>query len=247
MKPVQNITIAAAIIVGSIQAAGASFGIGAGIGASTDLYRDYDNKILPLPIVNYDSSTFYFRGLGGGYYLFKGPNDRLSVDLYYLPLQFKPSDANNWRMKQLDKRKSTAMAGVSYRHTESWGIIKASLSADILDNNEGFLGDIAYLYPLELNRTTITAGIGATWASEDYNRYYFGISGHESTRSGLARYKPDDSWSPYLEMNVNHNINSSWSVSLNGRVTRLSDEIKDSPMVDSDYLATGFVGVHYQF
>jgi outer membrane protein len=247
MKLTNKVALTAAVALGSIQAANASFGLGAGVGVSTELYRDYDRTILPIPLINYDSDNFYFRGLGGGYHLFKDAKDQLSLNAYYMPLEFKPGDTDYQPMKQLDKRKSSIMAGIVYRHTEQWGIIRTSLSADVLGHSDGILGDVAYLYPLEFNRITLSAGAGVTWASKQYNKYYFGVSGNESARSGLATYKPSDSWSPYLEMNVHHQIDANWSVNMNGRVTKLPDEVKDSPMIDTNYNSVLFVGMNYMF
>lgn len=239
--------IITAIAICSVQAASASVGIGVGVGMSSQLYRDYDRAVLPLPVINYDSDTFHFHGLGGGYYLFKDKKDQLSLNAYYMPLQFKPSDTDYQPMKKLDKRKSSVMAGVSYRHHEEWGIFRTSLSADVLGNNDGVLADFAYLYPLEFNNFTVSAGAGVTWASKQYNKYYFGVSSGESARSGLSQYKPSDSWSPYVEMNIHHKIDASWSVNMNGRITKLSDEVKDSPMIDTNYNSVLFVGINYQF
>jgi MipA family protein len=39
-------------------------------------------------------------------------------------------------------------------------------------------------------KTTLTAMVGATWASDDYMRSYFGVSSAQSVRSGLAAYGP---------------------------------------------------------
>lgn len=235
------------LLLASAHTANANFGLGLGVGFSTEIYHDYDRTILPLPLINYESDSFYFRGLGGGYHVYKDAQNELSLNAYYLPMRFDPDDTDNRAMKLLDKRKSTLMAGVRYQHSADWGIIKAAFSGDTLSNNEGFLADMSYSYPLHLNRTTITAGAGVTWASKKYNQYYFGISEAESARSGLSRYKPDDSWSPYVEMNVNHKFDNHWTASVGGRLTHLSDEVKDSPMVSRTYNTTMFVGVNYQF
>lgn len=239
--------ITAMLALAGVHSANASFGLGLGVGFSSELYHDYDRKILPMPLINYESNSFYFNGLGGGVYLLKDQQNELALNAYYLPMSFDPDDTDNRAMKLLDKRKSTMMAGIRYKHSADWGVIKAAFSADTLGNNEGLLADMSYSYPFHLNQFTISAGAGVLWASKKYNQYYFGVSNAESARSGLNSYKPGDSWSPYIEMTVHHKIDNNWSASLAGRITQLSDEVKDSPMVSRSYNSTMFVGVSYNF
>ncbi len=79
---------------------------------------------------------------------------------------------------------------------------------------------------------TLTPGIGVEWNSDNQNEYYYGVSKHESNRSGMRSYDPDSSWNPYLELAANYRFLGDWSVYGIARYTRLSDEITDSPMVD---------------
>lgn len=89
-------------------------------------------------------------------------------------------------MKQLDKRRGTLMAGLDYFHSASWGILRTSVVADTLGYSDGYLWDNTYLYRFELGDWSLTPGVGVTWSSERLNRYYFGISGKEASRSGLG-------------------------------------------------------------
>jgi outer membrane protein len=66
--------------------------------------------------VTYEGDNFWFRGLGGGYYLWNDNADKLSVMAYYDPMHFKPGDSDNNQLRRLDKRKSSMMAGLSYVH-----------------------------------------------------------------------------------------------------------------------------------
>ncbi|PWC10301.1 MipA/OmpV family protein [Brenneria corticis] len=225
----------------------AEVSLGLGAAGSTSVYRGDDNHVYPLPMLNYESESFYFRGLGGGYYLWNDGANKLSLTAYYLPLGFKPGDSDDVRMKQLDKRRSTLMAGAAYEHSAEWGQIRTVLAGDTLDYSNGLIWDSAYLYRFTLGDLNITPGIGASWFSENMNRYYYGVSSKESARSGFNRYRPGDGWAPYVELSANYQINPSWSAWAVGRYTRLSDEAKDSPIVDSSYSALLSLGVSYRF
>lgn len=226
-------------------AADVSLGVGA-LG-STSVYRGDDSHVYPFPMLNYESERFYFRGLGGGYYLWNDGENQLSLTAYYLPLGFKPGDNDDARMQQLDKRRGTLMAGAAYRHLAEWGEIRTVLAGDTLDYSNGIIWDTAYLYHFTMGDLNITPGIGASWFSENMNRYYYGVSSQESTRSGFSRYRPGDGWSPYVELSANYRLTPNWSVWAVGRYIRLSDETKDSPIVDSSYSAVMGAGVSYRF
>lgn len=79
-------------------------------------------------MINYESDNFWFRGLGGGLYLWNDTNDKLSVTAYWSPMYFKPGDSDSEQMRRLDKRKSTVMAGLSYEHYTQYGFLRTALS-----------------------------------------------------------------------------------------------------------------------
>lgn len=223
------------------------FSVGAGVGVLETPYKDYDRKVVPVPVITYEGDDFWFRGLGGGYYLWNDESDKLSVTAYYSPFEFKPKDSDNWQLRQLDKRKATLMAGLSYVHNTQYGFLRTSLAGDTLDNSNGISWDLAWLYRYTNGGLTLTPGIGVEWSSENMNEYYYGISGKESRRSGLDRYDPDSDWSPYLELSASYKLSDDWSVYGVGRYTHLSSEVKDSPMVDKSWTGALSAGVTYSF
>lgn len=223
------------------------FSVGAGVGVLEAPYKDYDRTVVPVPVITYEGDDFWFRGLGGGYYLWNDESDKLSITAYYSPFEFKPKDSDDRQLRQLDKRKATLMAGLSYVHNTQYGFLRTSLAGDTLDNSNGVSWDLAWLYRYTNGGLTLTPGIGVEWSSENMNEYYYGVSGKESRRSGLDRYDPDSDWSPYLELSASYKLNDDWSLYGTGRYTRLSSEVKDSPMVDKSWAGALSAGVTYSF
>lgn len=224
-----------------------NFSVGAGVGVLETPYKDYDRDVVPVPVITYEGDDFWFRGLGGGYYLWSDESDKLSITAYYSPFEFKPKDSDNWQLRRLDKRKATLMAGLSYVHNTQYGFLRTSLAGDTLDNSNGISWDLAWLYRYTNGGLTLTPGIGLEWSSENMNEYYYGVSGKESRRSGLDRYDPDSDWSPYLELSASYKLTDAWSVYGVGRYTHLSSEVKDSPMVDKSWAGALSAGVTYSF
>lgn len=221
--------------------------LGAGVGVIQHPYKQYSNDVLPVPVLTYESENFWFRGLGGGYYLWNDGTDQLSLTAYWLPMYFKPSDSDSHKLRRLDSRHSTLMAGVSWFHHTQYGSLRTTLSGDTLDKSNGLIWDLGWIYRYTNGNLTLTPGIGVEWNSDNMNDYYYGVSHKESRKSGLRDYSADGGWNPYLELSANYRFLGNWSVYGTARYTRLSDEITDSPMVDKSWTGLLSTGVTYTF
>lgn len=247
ISKLKTLAIIASAMVCAHSAQAGSWSLGASALVSPDPYRGYQDRVYPVPIINYDGDDFYFHTLLAGYNLWKDQQNKLSLIAYYSPLHYKPGDSDDDRMKQLDKRRSTMMAGVAFTHRAEWGSIRTAFSGDTLNNSNGLVGDIAYLYKFQVDSWSFAPGIGVNWNSSNQNQYYYGINGDESRRSTFNTYKPSDSRSPYVELSTNYNINANWNAFFTGRYLRLDSEVKDSPMVDKSYNGMLWTGVTYTF
>jgi Outer membrane protein V len=221
--------------------------LGAGVGVIQHPYKQYSNDVVPVPVLTYESENFWFRGLGGGYYLWNDGTDQLSLTAYWLPMYFKPSDSDSHKLRRLDSRHSTLMAGVSWFHHTQYGSLRTTLSGDTLDKSNGLIWDLGWIYRYTNGNLTLTPGIGVEWNSDNMNDYYYGVSHKESRKSGLRDYSADGGWNPYLELSANYRFLGNWSVYGTARYTRLSDEITDSPMVDKSWTGLLSTGVTYTF
>lgn len=241
--------VLAALTAGTMNSAFAEgkWSLGAAALIESFPYKGVDTKVYPAPIIGYEGEDFYFRGFNAGYYLWNDKTDKLSVAAWYNPLHFRPKDSDDRALRQLDRRKSTMMAGLSYAHYTQYGYLRTILGGDVLGESEGITWDLAWLYRYSNGALTIIPGIGATWNSENQNDYYYGVSRGESSRTGVNRYDADSDWNPYVELTVNYALNDSWSVYGMGRYIHLGSEIKDSPMVDTSWSGVMLTGVTYSF
>jgi outer membrane protein len=71
--------------------------VGAGVGVINSPYKQYDRDVYPVPVITYEGDNVWFRGLGGGYYLWNDKADKLSIMAYYDPTHFKPGDSDSTR------------------------------------------------------------------------------------------------------------------------------------------------------
>ncbi|HCT5880523.1 TPA: MipA/OmpV family protein [Morganella morganii] len=220
-----------------------------GFGGAAELYpyKGVDSDLTMVPIFNYNGDVFFVRGTMAGLYLWNTPVDALSLNINYSPLHFKSSDSNDAKLKYLNDRRSTAMAGVTYNYNASWGIVRTSFSFDILNKSNGVISDVAYLYKWSMNQLTLTPGFGIGWKDKKFNNYYYGVSVDEAKKSGLENYDAGGGVSPFIEFSAGYNMYNNFNMFVTGRYTKIDGDIKNSPMLDKSYSGFVFTGITYSF
>jgi outer membrane protein len=213
---------------------------------SPNPYHDYDNKILPLPMVNYDGKSFYVHGLTFGYRLFKSGSDEFSIVASPLAYRFNHDDTSDPNLRQVSNREFAGLAGVAWQHRADWGIVQASAQTVFIGHGGGVF-DANYSYPLVEGRLTLIPMAGMTYNTSGVNNYYYGISGSDAQSSGLPFYRAGGGSLPYLGMTATYRLFRSWQASGGVRFTLLPEAIKDSPMVDTDHTQSYFVSLSYIF
>lgn len=226
-------------------------GLSLGVGASysTSVYKDYDENVFPLPLVNYDNNVFFIHGLSAGAYLYQDEYNVLQASVSYYAQEFDPDDANNSQMKLLDKRDGTAMGAVSYTFRSPLGNITSSLAIDVLDETDGgIMASAQYNYPIPFTQQLIIIPeVGIKYTNSDMNQHYYGVSSGESARSGLTAYDPGSAITPYFGVTFRYSVSDTLDAFVSSRYQVLPDEIQDSPMVDSSHTIQTIAGISYQF
>lgn len=234
------------LLVPSVYSQGFSVGIAAGTAESP--YKDYDEGGFAFPNISYEDDLFYIRGMSAGLKAYSDDKNQLAITVSYDPFSFDPDKTDDQKLRRLDKRDATLMAGFQLTHNENWGSVKAGISGDTLNNSNGMKGDLAYLYRFAASKAwTLTPMLGAEWNSKKTNSYYYGIASTEALRSGLSTYNTSDSWQPYLALSTRYAINKKWDTSLSAKIISLSDEIKNSPMVDQSDIGQFSISLSYHF
>ena len=76
--------------------------------------------------------------------------------------------------------------------------------------------------------------VGSTWSNGSYMRSYFGVTPHESARSGLSTYSPSAGWSDMsLRLSGEVQLNERWRLSGEVIGARLIGDAGASPIVQS--------------
>ncbi|HHO0850063.1 TPA: MipA/OmpV family protein [Escherichia coli] len=221
--------------------------IGAGAAYNESPYRGYNENTKAIPLISYEGDSFYVRQTTLGFILSQSEKNELSLTASWMPLEFDPADNDDYAMQQLDKRDSTAMAGVAWYHHERWGTVKASAAADVLDNSNGWVGELSVFHKMQIGRLSLTPALGVLYYDENFSDYYYGISESESRRSGLASYSAQDAWVPYVSLTAKYPIGENVVLMASAGYSELPEEITNSPMIDRNESFTFVTGVSWRF
>lgn len=246
MKKIFATTLLTMMAAGAVSAQDASVGFGTHVWFSE--YKGVDAAVYPLPLVHFENNSFYVKNLGAGAYLFKNDRHEVTLGVGFMPLYFKADDSDDRRMKRLDDRKLSMSGRVGYVFKSEFGRFSADVEVDALGRSDGVLATVAYAYPHQAGSLSIVPVVALTWASANFNDYYYGVSAKESRRSGLAAYDADSGVTPMAGLLVDYRFDPHWSVYGTTSATFLSNEAKDSPMTDGESVRWGVgAGIKYHF
>ncbi|RKS86036.1 outer membrane scaffolding protein for murein synthesis (MipA/OmpV family) [Orbus hercynius] len=239
--------ITTSLIIASFSAQATPISVGLGASWTDSPYKGYGAVYYPLPHIVFENEVFFINNFTAGAYLYNDNNQKISLGLSYLPLQFKPSDSDNHQMKQLDKRHSTVVAEARYSIATQYGNFATGIGADILNESNSVLIGASYSYPISGDRWVIEPKVGFLWANDKHNDYYYGVSHSEATRSGLAYHDAKSSFTPYVSLIGSYTLTQSFSTYVGVRVDKLTGDAKNSPMIANSTIPSVFAGINYSF
>ena len=116
----------------------------------------------------------------------------------------------------------------------------------------GNLLEIKVGYLRELTpRLTAIAQLLTVHTDAKYNRSYFGVSGADASLTGLAEFTPGSAFKEFgATLILNRHMGGPWYAGVTTTVTRLSNELADSPIVEQhgsriQWLSGLFVTYHF--
>lgn len=221
-----------------------------GVNASFNQYAyAQDGDITVLPQAFYDNNRVYIEGAEAGVYGLKDGTNEWRVSLGYDSRSFDAGEANTEALRELNDRDASVMVGTSYMRITPYGGFKGQIETDVMGNSDGTTVKVAHLSKLKYadDKVTVYPEVGLLWADDKYNKYYYGVDAAESARSGIGQYTPNSSINPYLNISASYDINSHFSAFVSQYLEYMSDEQRNSPLVDSRIDSKTKVGFNYQF
>lgn len=231
------------------------WGIGVATAVSDSVYAGEGTRVLPIPLLSYETPRFHFRGLTAGWRV--AGDDALEVSLL-AKARLDGFDADDLGRRQLaangvdrdalsDRDKGLDL-GLGMDWSGRGGKLQLELLSDATNRSGGQEASLQYGYPLRIGATALTPQIGASWQSADLADYYYGTLEREIAR-GAPRYRPGAVTVPHLGVSLLRPLGTRWALVGNARYSRLPSALADSPLVQAgtDGSLSLFVGVSRGF
>ena len=215
-----------------------------GVASLAQPYGGDDNRIIPIPLVNYLGRSLTIAGPRIEYEVGRRDWIRFSVLGRYRFAGYDAKDSP--RLTGMEDRDDTLEVGFALRHDlfDTQVTLRAQLTADVLDKHGGAELELALNRTFRTGRWALSPSLGTNIQSSDLAGYYFGVEPSEATAARSA-YDPGSAVNPYVGLTATYQASANWLLIANVNVELLDDEITDSPIVEDDVLGRLFLGLVY--
>lgn len=221
--------------------------LGAGVSYRPEYEGGDELEPSPIPLVDitWKDRLFLNTRQGLGAYAIRTDRFRLGTSLGY-SLGRDEDDADALEgLGDIDPAAQAHLFG-SY----SYGMVRlhADLSQD-LGGSDGLQVEpgATFMYPVSKS-LTLSAGVSATWASDDYMQAYFGVTPAQSLRSGLDTYDAEAGFKRAdLNIGATWSVNENWFTRANLGFGYLLGDAADSPITQDEFQPSVSLFVGYKF
>lgn len=232
-----------------------AWGLGIGAGVSEAIYAGEGTRYSPIPLVTYEGSRFFWRGLIGGAHLLR--LEGLVVDAIWSArmdgIERKDFGAAELVGRGIDREKlEDRDNGLDLGFAMTWygtlGRLELNLKQDVSSASNGFEASAKYAYPLHWGQARIQPNVAVSFMSDKMADYYFGTLPEELHR-GVVDYKPGSAVIPRIGVDLSRPLGKDWAFIGSVSYKFLPSEIKDSPLVehDKDGVVSAFLGLRRAF
>lgn len=223
--------------------------IGLGVASVPDYYGSSTNKGSALPLARYTfSRDRYVQLLGPELTLNLIESKVWRAGPLLRSRQRRDDDVDDEVVKRMRPIASATELGVfaSYHlYLDTEPLHKVVFYGDVVSNTTdvytGATGNlrVTYYHPFSrwINRPSVgSIGLGLFFASEGFNRTYFGVTGSDvalyPSRRGAAFLPESGLTSVKIPFSVTTQLQRNWLLTVGGRYERLLGDAKDSPLVE---------------
>ena len=207
---------------------------------------DYEVSALPLVDVKYRDLVFLKNTttLGANVFTLRGPgpHDKLQFGPL-LRYQFGRDEGDNDALRGLGDIDSGFDLGAFVNYQAGPWSAGLTVFRDISDAYDGGMTAQlkgGYMRPLT-SRLRLRTEVYTTWADDNYNEAFFGITALQSQRSGLRQYQADGGFKDAgLTLGLDYSLTDHWGLSALVGFKRLLGDAADSPLVEDKGSANQF-------
>lgn len=204
---------------------------GFGIAASQDVYTDFDNRIVPIPIIGYTGETLRVYGPFVSYELYR--DSGFSLDAQLVPVFAGYEEDDSSVFTGMEDRDFSYAAGFGFNYnTGSW-VYSLSTNADILGKFDGYQASASIGKRFRIDNFMIEPSVGVNYQDSNYVDYYYGVRPEEATAFRNA-YNGDSALNTEVRVAVSTRQFLGGMTRLEIGATFFDDSISDSPLTDDD-------------
>jgi outer membrane protein len=150
---------------------------GFGLGVSQEIYKGYDYRVIPLPILGYRGENFRVLGPFVSY-------DALQLGDVEVELKISPrfqgfDETDSEIFTNMDKRKFSMDAGVGFTYERNNWKLGFSSMFDILSNSKGFETSANISRVFRQGPIFIEPSVRVSYLDENHVDYYYGVKPYE--------------------------------------------------------------------
>ncbi len=224
------------------------FSVGAGVIITKDPYKGIDTQSRGIPFFLYRTNKLSIYGPMMSYSLFEDEYWQIKA-LAKVRFEGYEQDDSSF-LQGMDDRQWTLEMGGSLSRILTIGNITTDLAADILNEHKGYELRLYYSYDFrnifKIPALTVTPNIGLAYRSRQLNDYYYGVRESEAI-AGRPAYNVGDSTGLMSGLRVNYKLSEKLSLMSLISFEWLDDEIRNSPIIDEDYIESFLLGITYKF
>lgn len=219
----------------------------AGVGCffSSEPYRGYDYRILPLPIVSYFGERLFIAGPRAGYKVIRGEGYAVSLSAGYDFSGYEEDDSEVF--DGMDDRDGSLMAGALVAVDLPLRLnLEAGVQTDVLGRHDGQSAHARVQRTFRKDAFSVAPGLGLVAQSSRMNDYYYGVPERDA-REGRPAYAVDAAANLRLGVRLTYAVNPRVQLAATPGIEWLAEEIRRSPLIDQNVLFSGFLAITYGF
>lgn len=228
---------------------GGQWSLGIGTVVQDSPFQGEKVNAMPIPVIGYQSKTFFIQGLRAGYHL-KNIEDRHKEGTFldgYITPRMRPGES---------RRKLSVDAGLSGGYQFGLNSIALNAQQDISGNSNGTELTLSYGLTIPFIKNNIfLPRVSVIWQSQKLANFLWGID-QETFKKTLVN-ADEFTLNPYnidqsvinISAGLTHiyRFNEKWSTLSIAQVTALSDTITDNPAVTGNYDLSFIFSLSYTF
>lgn len=220
------------------------FSVGMGVGTTNHFYHG-DEITFPTPFFDVRYDNFFITGANIGYDVYN--EDSVTLSLFVNPFDGFPIKASklDHGYDSIDERKTQIALGAIAAYDLPAYDMTALVS--FAGGERGFKGEASLVKPYNFGSFTLIPSVSATFYSEDYTDYYFGIDSDERGGKIKDSYSPSSAYSLGINLAAEYYLTDKITLLAFLSADKFSSEIGDSPIIDNSTLLKMGVGAKYSF